>query len=137
MASHREMKRIAESPREIRDLATFLLGLADVDWTSWELQFLEDMQVRQSDEPLSMRQREILIELRDSGQAVSTVRGFSVRSLIRSCRLGSADLDEADADWIAGLHERNLTSIKRRWSGRLVRCARQLGVIDEVVMEYA
>lgn len=135
MASHREMKDLAESLPAIRALAAYLLKLAHatppVEWTEWELDFLEHMAARDSPEPLSMRQREILVELRDSTVRHGRLDGFSVPNLIERCWLERWDLaGEADVEFITALRAAGLPTVSQRQGGRLLRCSRELGIIE-------
>lgn len=57
MTDHRELTEIAEDVARARSTAAHLLKLGDVDWTGWELDFLETMRSRE--EELSTRQNAI------------------------------------------------------------------------------
>ena len=135
MATHREMKDLAENLPAVRALAAYLLKLTQatppVEWTEWELDFLEHMASRDSPEPLSLRQREILVELRDSTTRHSRIDGFSVPSLIERCWLERCELaSEADVDFIVALRTSGLPTVSQRQRGRLLRCCRELGIIE-------
>lgn len=135
MSSHRSMKDLAENPSAVRALARYLLLLVGGDdtqaWTDWEVDFLESMATRESDEPLSMRQREVLTELKRAAERHSEIDGMSVRSLIERCWLERADLDsDEDQDFIVGLRASGQQTVTGRQRWRLVRCCRELGVIE-------
>lgn len=133
MASYTQMSRTAADPAAVRGMATFLLTVADADWTDWELDFLEHMREYDGPEPLTMRQREVLFELNDKARSYRDYRGLSVRRLVRECWLARSDLDEDNEMFIAKLNDASPPSLKRASLHRLVRCARQLGVIDSSV----
>ena len=107
MASHIEMKRLGDDPDAVQRLATSLLESAGCEWTDWERLFLEGMMDRRSTEPLSARQREILVDLRDGAQTLTNVHGFAISRLVRECWLNRFDLeDEADLAFIERLKAR-------------------------------
>lgn len=136
MTSHRQMKTLAEDPAAVRALARQLLKLAgsgaDVEaWTDWEIDFLDSMAQRESEEPLSMRQREVLADLKNAVERHTSVDGLNVRGLIERCWLERADLDaDADQEFIESLKATGQRSVTRRQLGRLLRCCRELGVIE-------
>lgn len=131
MATHTEMKRIAEDASAVRRMAALLLTSTDHDWTDWELDFLEHMSHFEGPEPITMRQREVLFELRDRAELSREWRGIPVRRLIDQCWQARHDLDEDDEAFIAGLHDRRPSALRRGSLRRLVRSAIQLGVIEQ------
>ena len=130
MASHRDMKRLAEDGHAVRSLAAFLLTADDCEWTDWELDFLDSMVTRETAEPLSMRQREVLVELRDRAELSPDWRGIPVRRLIDQAHQARLDLDEDDEAFIITLTERRPLSLRRGQLARLVRIAARLGIIE-------
>jgi hypothetical protein len=130
MASYTQMSRTAADPAAVQGMASFLLTVADADWSDWEVDFLEHMREHEGPEPISMRQREVLFELNDKARNYRDYRGLSVRHLIRECWLARADLDEDGEAFINKLNGARPTGLKRAALYRLVRCARQLGVVD-------
>jgi hypothetical protein len=132
MASHIEMKRLADNPGEAGRLATFLLTLPDAEWTAWEINFLEGLVDRTSKEPLSLRQCEKLFELKDAGVSFRVYDGFSVATLLRQSHEARFDLDDDDdIEFLERLKAEQPASLKRRPLTRLVRCARQLDIIHD------
>jgi hypothetical protein len=130
MASHIEMKKLGDDLEAVRRLATVLLEARDVEWTDWERLFLEGMVDRRSSEPLSARQREVLIDLRDNAQVMTNVRGFSIGRLIRDCWLNRFDLeDDEDLVFVERLKAEAPTTLKRRPAMRLLACANRLDVV--------
>jgi hypothetical protein len=130
MASHIEMQRLAADPAAVQGLARHLLALPDARWTDWELDFLDHMATRREAEPLTIRQSEVLVELRDNAKSYTSVGGIAVRSLLHGCWIGRADLDEDDEAFVVALHDAGAVSLKRRALLRLMRCARQLGLVE-------
>ena len=133
MASHIEMQRLAADTAGIRSLASYLLTVNAVGWTDWELEFLGSMATRADPEPISIRQREVLFELRDDAKTYAKIDGFSVATLMRDCWLARMDLSEVDEEFIDHLKKKNETALKRRPLFRLLHCARQVGLIDRFV----
>lgn len=130
MASHIEMKRLAEDAAGIRSLAAFLIAADGCEWTDWELDFLEHMSRWEGPDALSMRQREVLADLRDRSELARDWRGIPVTRLLRACYDARLDLDENDEDFVASLQVRNPSSLRRRQLQRLSRIAACLGVIE-------
>ena len=128
MASYKEMLALGRDPARVRAVARRLLASAE-DWTEWERDFLEGLVAEYGSDVLTPRQHEKLVELRDGAEYVCTIEGFDVSFLIEKCWLGRLDVDyEDDVAFIE--QERGSTSIKRRHVERLLRCCRNLGVID-------
>jgi hypothetical protein len=131
MASYLEMQKLAQNPATAPLLASYLRRLDTVQWTDWELDFLESMAARTNPEPISTRQREVLVELRDDAVSHTTTRdGQNVRALILRCWQARLDLEEDDETFIDELYRSGTISLKRRPLGRLLGCARQLNWID-------
>jgi hypothetical protein len=129
MATYLDMQKLAQNPGTVTMLASYLLKIETVEWTDWELDFLESMARRTSMDPINTRQREVLIELKDNATSHTTTRdGQSVRTLILRCWEARFDLDEEDEQFIANLYERQMTSLKPRQLGRLQRCINNLNV---------
>lgn len=133
MASHKEMKRLADDAAAVRNLATALLNHPDADWTDWEIDFLENMARFEGPEPISTRQREVLFELRDSSRHYSSVDGLSVANLVRDCWIARLDLSEDDELFISDLKSKSVVTLKRRQLLRLLHCSRELQLIHHYV----
>lgn len=129
MASHRQMKALADDLGAVNALASSLLKMPDAGWTDWEVDFLEHMARIDGEAPLSMRQREILSELRDKSRSYTTVggpRGIRVTRLIAQCWEARADLSEEDEAFVARLFTAHTTALQVAPLARLIRCARQI-----------
>jgi hypothetical protein len=133
MTSHIEMSRVANDAAAVRAIASGLLASARRDFTDWELDFLEHMAVWAGREPLSQRQREKLLELRDDARTYRTVDGISVARLVQQCHEARADLDDDDGSFVADLRTSCTSGLKRRALLRLLRCARRLGLVESYV----
>lgn len=130
MASWSEIDRQTKDPVGAALLARGLLKYSRDGLTDWELDFLEGMAERKATEDLSTRQAEKLLQIRDDVERIATFRGFSIRSLVLRCHEARNDLDEDDEIWIAELFALSTDRIRRRLVGRLLRCARQLHLVD-------
>ena len=135
MTDHRALKALAESPHAVRALARQLLTIGGLEagtaWTDWELDFLDSMAGRESEEPLSQRQREVLDELRTAAERHTSIDGLSVRALIERCWAERADLvDDLDVAFVEDLRASGRRSVTRRQRTRLLRCCREAGVFD-------
>jgi hypothetical protein len=129
MATYLDMQKLAQNPGTVTMLASYLLNIETVEWTDWELDFLESMARRTSTDPISTRQREVLVELKDNATSHTTTRdGQSVRALILRCWEARFDLDEESEQFIVDLYERKLMSLKPRQLGRLQRCVYNLNI---------
>jgi hypothetical protein len=134
MADWQEINRISKDPQAVRSLAQRLLQLAYMAWAGDRLRFLEDMaRVR---EPVTTRQAEYLIDLRDDAELFSTVGRFSVAALIEDCwrhRLPDRyrGLSDDDCQFIERI--RGKTSLPRPQLRRLFACCRELGLIEAYI----
>jgi hypothetical protein len=79
-------------------------------------------------DPITTRQGEKLIELRDDAEYHSSVQGFSVVSLITNCWLARDDLNsEQDRKFIEELKAAGVSAIRRRQLGKLLACRSSVG----------
>ena len=124
MNDYREIHAICNDPPRVRKIATYLLTLADADWTDWETDFLNDMQHRQ--DALSTRQGEIIVGLRDSALKYDKVDGFVLKTLIDKCYLYRDELAESNSEFIERLKLAGATVLKKFEAQRLLKCARNL-----------
>ena len=129
MATHIEMKALAGNAAAVTSLAGYLASLSDGGWTDWEVNFLDSMARHRGPDPITMRQREVLIELRDSVKSFARVDGMRVARLVQDCWCARLDLEEDDALFIERLHAAASPSLKRRPLLRLLGCARQLNLV--------
>jgi len=128
VTDYREINALQKDPQRARDLATFLGKLKDIQWTDWELDFLENMSGWTED--LTTRQGEKLIELRDASTWCEAVEGFSLRILVEKCFCGRLDLGEQDAEFFERVKVSGARKFRRRDAARILRCARQLGELE-------
>lgn len=131
MASWKEIERVRKGVAEARSIAAGLLKFNSRDMTEWEASFLESIARHPDDDPLTTRQVEKLLQIRDDLTFVTeTYNGLSVQILIEKIHLARADLSDDDEEWIVKLRERNGRSIARKHVGRLMNLAGQLVLVD-------
>jgi len=133
MASWIEIDRVRKDASGARFMAGLQLKYSYDGLTDWEVQFLADIVAREQVEELTNRQAEVLLQIRDKVTRVSKVGTFSVRSLIAKCHEARADLSEDDAEWLEGLRAESPEKIRRGEAWRLLRCARQLYLVEGYV----
>src|SRR6266550_1982601 len=115
MQDYREIDRIRKDLVAVRSLAKRLLELPHADWNDWEIDFLQHMARHKGSDPITTRQGEKLLQLREDAEYYSSVCGFSVQALIKNCWLARDDLDrEDDRNFIEQLKGTSCLSIKRR-----------------------
>jgi hypothetical protein len=157
MASDREMHAIGRDPARVRSLTLGLLRLAETAeniFTDWELTFLRSLddqaaatlaltkkeRTKQKDAGiayamrgfrLTIRQAEVLLDVRDAIILHRNIRGISVRNLINRCHEGRCDLDEGDEEFIARLYSSGVAELRRNDLARLRRCSVQLGELED------
>lgn len=130
MTDYREINALQRDPERARRLAQILLALTDIEWTDWEFDFLRSMAARETDEDLSTRQSEKIVELRDASVWHEKVDGFSLRFLIKNCSDMRHLLSEHDGEFVVRLKDEEVVKLRRRQAGRLMRCARIVGEIE-------
>ena len=134
MQDYKEIDRVRKDSVAIKSLAKKLLSIPNHDWNDWELDFLEHMVRHRGPEPITTRQGEKLIELRDHSEHHSSVQGFSVASLITNCWLAGDDLkNEEDRKFIDNLKTSGASVLRRRHLGKLLACARQVGAVEKYI----
>jgi hypothetical protein len=125
---YREVKALQRDPEHARGIAQYLFKLSDIEWTDWELDFLENMSDWQHE--LSTRQGEKLIQLRDAAMLYEKVEGFSLKTLVHNCFASRLDLSESDQDFVERRKLSGATKFRRREAARILRCARTIGLIE-------
>jgi hypothetical protein len=134
MTDWQEINRISKDPQAVRSLAKRLLKLPYVTWSEDRLRFLKDM--AREREPITTRQTEYLIDLRNETELHSTAGGFAVASLIEDCwRNREPDryrgLNDANREFIERI--RGKTSLQLPQLRRLFACCRELGLIEKYI----
>ena len=126
MSDYRELDALAKDPQRASLTAAMLLALKDADWNDWEADFLENLSTWKT--PLSTRQAEKLIELRDAGILYEKIDGFSLKTLIDKLWTNRDEL--TDRDFIDQLKASGAVKLRRRQALKLLAYARQIGEIE-------
>jgi len=138
MTDYREINDLQRDLPRARRLAEFLLLMAGIEWTEWEVTFLNSI-IRQVDarllakdfnDHLSVRQIEILVELRDDAVLYEKVEGLLIRLLIRSCFEMRHLLNDSETEFVTRHIEAGTTKLRRRQVFFLFHCARKALVIE-------
>jgi hypothetical protein len=134
MTNWQEINRISKDPQAVQSLAQKLLKLPYASWSEYNRIFLEDRTKQR--EPLTTRQAEYLIELRDETELYSVIGGFSVSSLIEDCwRNREPDrrhgLNDDNCHFVERI--RGKTALPRPQLRRLFACCRELGLIEAYI----
>ena len=134
MQNYKEIDGVRKDAVAVRSPAKRLLMTQDHDWNDWELDFLEHMAGHRGPAPITTRQGEKLIELRDDAEYHSSVQGFGVASLITNCWLARDDLSsEQNKKFIEELKASGVSALRRRQLGKLLACARELGEVEAYI----
>jgi hypothetical protein len=135
VASWREIDRVRKNPKGAADIAKRLLTLPLSEFTDWEIDFLRSIQRLRNVEEFTTRQAEKLLQIRDDIEEVTEVLGFGVQLLLKGCFEARFDLSEVDEEWVVARFQASPRNIRRKHVGRLVRCARELNLIEEQYSE--
>lgn len=130
MGSWQEIDRIRKDGNAFRALARGLYRSIPA-LKDWEKDFLESKTRVTTADEYTTRQAEKLLEIRDDYTwAFKTRDGFSVVTLLRECHEARCDLSEEDEEWIEQRFAESKVTIRRKHLGRLLRCARELNLIE-------
>lgn len=131
MNPYQEMHDIGKDPVRVNILADKLFHVYRDELTDWEVDFLENMCTWRGPEPLTTRQCEKLVELRDNMVKRSSVAGFSVKRLIEGCWIARLDLSDEDMDFIERV--KGKVELRRRDLLRLLHCSRSVDLVEGYV----
>jgi hypothetical protein len=131
MASWREIDRVRKDPESAANIAKRLLALPPSEFSDWEIDFLRSIRRLRNLEEFTTRQAEKLLQIRDDIEEVTEVLGFGVHLLLKGCFEARLDLSEADEEWIVARFQESPHRIRRKQVVRLMRCARELNLIEE------
>jgi hypothetical protein len=137
MTDYREINELQRNLPRAKRLAEFLLMIVGMEWNSWEVAFLESI-IRQVDQrlavkdkdPLSTRQVEVLVELRDESVLYEHPEGFSIRLLLNDCFEMRHLLNDHEVEFIERHKTAGATKLRRRQVKFLFHCARKALVIE-------
>jgi DNA invertase Pin-like site-specific DNA recombinase len=130
MASWIEIERVRKDPGTFRSLAKHLLVDPNCEENEFVDGFLENIANWKRDE-ISLRQCEVLLELRDSSEIHFRYRGLSISTLIIKCYEGRWELDPADRSRIENLYESGRGYVTGAQMGWFKRICKQLGEMED------
>ena len=130
MPSWAELERVRKDSHTFRGLAKRLLDDPHCEDSNFADAFLENIANWKRDE-ISLRQAEVLLELRDSAEIHTVYKGLSVRLLIANCWANRDELDEADRQRLEALYEKGRTSVTGAQMGWFKRICKQLGEMED------
>ncbi len=126
MPTDKAIDALCKDAERAARLASYLLALADAEWSEWELTYLTGIIERTSALPLSYRQGEKLLKLENRTTWLTKVGGLSVASLVRDCWLLRYGLDADDEIWVDGLYRARTSALRRGGVRRLLALLRQV-----------
>jgi hypothetical protein len=130
MASWQELERVRKSPTTFKPLAGRLMKDPDCGSSEFVDGFLENIANWKRDE-ISLRQCEILLELRDGAEIHTHYRGLSVPILIRRCHERRYELTASDRRRIEQLVESGRRVVTGAQMGWFKRICKELGEIEQ------
>lgn len=130
MASWIELERVRKDPNTFRLLARHLLKDPLCEETEFVDGFLENIANWKRDE-ISLRQCEVLLELRDSTEIHTQYRGLSIPTLISRCHEGRWMLNSTDRRRIENLYETGRHFVTGAQMGWFKRVCKELGEMEE------
>ena len=130
MASWIEIERVRKDPTTFKRLAKKLsedLNCEDSDFADG---FLENISNWKRDE-ISLRQAEVLLEMRDATETHFKYKGLSIALLMKHCYEGRFELDEGDRERIEALVKTGRSYVTGKQIGWFKRICKQLGEMEE------
>lgn len=125
MASWTELERIRKDPVTFRGLATRLMNNPHCEASEFAESFLESIANWKRDE-ITLRQAEVLLELRDDAEIHTNYKGLSVHLLMEKCYANRHELEESDRKRLEALHEAGRDFVTGAQMGWFKRICKQL-----------
>lgn len=130
MASWQELERVRKSPTTFKPLARRLMDDPKCEVSDFADGFLENIANWKRDQ-ISLRQCEVLLELRDGAEIHTHHRGLSVALLIERCHEQRYALDPGDRRRIEQLVESRRRVVTGAQMGWFKRICKELGEMEE------
>jgi hypothetical protein len=130
MASWPEYERIRKDRIAFRGLARRLMDDPNCEDSEFADGFLKNIANWKRDE-ITLRQAEVLLELRDNAEIHTHYKGLNVRLLMEKCYANRNDLDEGDRRRLEALYEKGRSFVTGAEMGWFKRICRQLGEMEE------
>jgi len=129
VASWNEIERVRRNPEAFRPLAQALLTDPACEVSRFADGFLAGIATRNRG-ALSLRECEVLLDLRDHAEIHTAYRGLSIAALIQRCHEGSARLAPEDRMRIVDLYESGRRFVTGAELGWFTRICRELGAME-------
>jgi hypothetical protein len=129
MASWTELERVRKDPVTFRHIAKRLLDDPNCEDSEFADGFLENIASWQRDE-ITLRQAEVLLELRDSAEIHTQYKGLGVRRLMEKCYANRHELDEGDRKRLEALYDKRRSFVTGGQMGWFKRICKQLGEME-------
>jgi hypothetical protein len=130
MASWIELERVRKDPVAFRSLANRLKNDPYCEDSEFADGFLENIANWKRDE-ITLRQAEVLLELRDSAEIHTHCKGLSVRLLMEKCHANRYELDEGNRKRLETLCEKGRNFVTGAQMGWFKRICKQLGEMED------
>jgi hypothetical protein len=129
VASWTELERIRKDPALFRGLARRLMDDPHCEDSEFADGFLANIAGWKREE-ITLRQAEVLLDLRDRAEIHTHYKGLSVALLMEKCRANRHELDEADRRRLDALCEEQRGFVAGAEIGWFKRICKQLGEIE-------
>lgn len=130
MVSWLEIERVRRNPAEFRPLAQALLKDPLCEESRFADGFLANIATWNWDE-ISLRQCEVLLDLRDHAEIHPTYRGLSIATLIQKCHENSSKLGPEDRIRVEDLYESGRRFVTRAQLGWFKKICKELGEMED------
>lgn len=130
MASWNEIERVRRNPEAFRPLAQALLHDPACEESRFADGFLASIATWTRGE-LSLRDCEVLLDLRDHAEIHTTCGGLNIAALIQKCHDGSGRLAPEDRMRIEDLYESGRRFVIGAELGWFTRICREVGAMED------
>lgn len=139
MVDFREVSALKKDPVRARNLARGLKAIEDIEWSDWERDFIDGRASASTDQELSTRQAEKLVEIIEESVWIEKVDGLSLRLIFSEVWLARCDVSEESMPFLLRMEEHRKQTLgagaafklRRRDARVLLSIARGLGGIVE------
>jgi hypothetical protein len=130
MASWAELERVRKDSDIFRNLAKRLIDDPYCEDSEFADGFLENIANWKRNE-ITLRQAEVLLELRDNAEIHTHYKGLSVRLLMEKSYANRCELVEGDRKRLEALYEKGRSFVTGAQMGWFKRICKQLGEMEE------
>jgi hypothetical protein len=129
VASWTELERVRKDPALFRGLAKRLMNDARCEDSEFADGFLANIAGWKREE-ITLRQAEVLLDLRDRAEIHTHYKGLSVALLMERCRANRHELDERDRSRLEALCKERRGFVTGAETGWFKRICKQLGEME-------